>query len=365
MRDLQPLTTHHLTTLLFLASAALAQSTNTFLLYPDDARGATTFSTRYSFGGLAGEMLQQVPGSNLAGVGDAGGICSVGDMNFVLQDQNSATAENFAVIFRAPTVFGAPDQNPSGIIAQAGPLLSPPGSGGAASFLITVTFAAPVVLPCTGTYFYGVALSAAPGWALGTDGLSIHNAYNAPAGAVGSNARASAPVIAWQIFDPGSGSIVGTASTARVANIGLGTPQTVLSIGNFDPLSQRSLGGIDYGLGGLYPAAKTAGRDDGLEARIAGTQHLGGVAVLLLGLSFGPPTPLPGFAGRVYLNFAGPIVQVGVAPILGTTIGYAKLSIAPPGLLPIAPGVGLFFQAATVDATFANPHLSNGVVVRL
>lgn len=342
-----------------------AQAANTFLLYPDDARGATTFATRYSFGALAGEMLQQMPAANLVGIGDAGGTCSASTIDLILQDQNGATQENYELLVRAPTPFGTPDPNPSGILVQTGPLSTPPGSPGATSYLITVTFAAAVVLPCKSSFFYGVALAAAPGWTLGLDGASVHNAYNPPAGAVGSNARATAPVISWQIFDPGSGAIVGTAPTPRVANIGLGTDQAVLNLGNYDPASQRSPAGIDYGLGGLFPAAVGGSRNDGLHARISDSIHLGGTALLLFGVRFGTPIALPGFAGRIHLDLAAPIVQIGLAPITGTTFGYARFTIATPGFLPAISGGALCFQACTFDAGLANPHLTNAIAAIL
>lgn len=343
--------------------ASLAAQNN-FILYPDDARSATSVASRYSFGALAGEMLQQVPASALAGIGDNGTACQVTNMSFILQDQNNATQENYTVIFRSATGTGAPDATPTGIIAQSSSLLSPLGTGGVAAYLVTVTFTSPLALPCTGDYFFGVSFTAASGWTTSTDGISIHNAYNPPTGTLGSNARSTAPTIAWQIFDPGTGTAAFQASSARVANIALGTAAPVLAIGNRDPLSTRSTGGIDYGLGGLYPAVKLGTRDDGLDARINDTPSIGGVGVVFVGLgSFGPAIPIPGFLGRVYLDLTFPVIEFVAASITGTTVGYGKVQLASPGVIPSSPGVTLYFQAFTVDSGFANPRISNAIAV--
>ena len=353
--------------LALLASCALGTSLfaqNTYVLYPDDARTATSSTTRYSFGTLAGEMLQQVPKTALAGVGDNGTACQVTNMTYVMQDQNNATQESYSIIFRSATGVGVPDVTAGGIIAQTSAMLSPLGTGGVLAYLITATFASPLAVPCASDYFYGISFGAAPGWATNVDGISIHNAFNPPTGSFGSNARSTAPTIAWQVFDPGTGTAAFQAASARVANMGLGTTQPVLAIGNRDPLSTRSTGGIDYGLGGLYPAVKSSPRDDGLDARVNDTPNNGGVAVIFVGLnSFGPAVPIPGFSGRVYLDLSFPVIEFVAATISGATVGYGKVTLAPPGAIPASPGVTLYFQAFTVNSGFANPRISNAIAV--
>ena len=344
-------------------TGSLFAQTNTYILYPDDARAATTQSTRYSFGPLAGEVLQEVPGGSIASLGDGGSNCTVTNMSILLQDENNATQEAFSVILRSAALGGGPDATPSGIIASSSPIQSPLGAGGVGSSLITVTFASPVTVLCTGSYFYGVSLSANANYPA-SDGLSVHNAINPPTGTLGSNARSTAPTIAWQIYDPGFGLTALPAASPRVANIGLGTAQAVLNIGNRDPLSTRSPSGIDYGLGGLFPAVKSGGRDDGLEAKITDTPNNNGIGVVFLGIgSFGPALNVPGFTGRIRLNLSFPVIELAAAFITGATVGTGKVQIVPPGSIPAATGVNIYFQAITVNAGYANPRISNAVAV--
>lgn len=345
---------------LLLAPAVAAQ--DTFVIYPDDARVATSATTRYNFGDLAGEMLQQVPAGNFAGVGDNGTACQVTNMTFTLQDQNDLSQENYSVIFRSAATGGGPDASAGGIIAQGGPFASPLGTGTIAAYLITLTFTTPVSLPCTGDYFFGISFNAVPSalgtWAAGTEGISIHHAYNPGVGTLGSNARATCPIVTWQIYATAPNGV--RTGSARAANIGLGTTTPVLAIGNNDPSTTRIPNLIDYGIGGMFPAVKLSPRDDGLEARIADTANLNGTGVFFLGTtSFGPGIPLGGFSGRIWLNPTGLIIQLGTAAITGTTTGYAKIQVAPPTTIPAFTGITLFFQGVTVSSTFTNARFTN------
>ncbi len=156
-----------------LSALAYAQTPkpNAFHIYD----GTTEYTSRGTVGTGEGEVLNRVPAKHF------GFLRPCTKVQYVLQDQNSATPEYYSIIFRK----GDP-QNPGkplvkidpqtgkdlGIIYETGKMsYSGKGQGGAAAWIFTLTLSKPVILP-DGEFFYGVHFYPAPKWT--ADGGSCH-----------------------------------------------------------------------------------------------------------------------------------------------------------------------------------------------
>ena len=351
----------------FFAAAAAAILTswagvnaqgNYYEVWPDSvvASGTTTATTRGTLNTSAGDVLQEWPVDMVAGVGDTGAGCQFIGAYYRHQDQDAATQENYSIIVRKADPTGAVDPTPGGILFQGATMQTPLGSG-ITAWYATVGFTTPVTLPCSTGLFAGLYMDVAPGWSA-TDGHSMHMAayvdLGPPYPPVGDNPRAMARNISWNT----SNGVVTNPPSGRVFAFALMTMAPVLNMGNIDPNSTRSAGGISYGAGGFFPEVKLGAlRDDGLIARVRDITNSGGTAHVLLGIGSLPPgLPLPPFRGHIYLNPAGAIVPVGSATLNG---GIATITVAPPGAIPPLLGFSLWFQAVTLSSGFTNPRFTN------
>ena len=333
-----------------LALDASAQ-TNLFQIYPP----ATTYTSRGTLSVNAGEFLQEVPAAYFAGVGDSGTACTAAGMIYATQDQLGTTLETYSVVLRKEAMGGGPDISATGAISVSGPYTTPANTtAGPIAWTVTLTYTTPVTLPCLSTYFMGLQLAAAPGWTMTpADGQSIHVAYYstvAPAPVTGDNPRPGAPNHAWV-----NNMTLMTASISnpgQVLNVGVSVSTPVLNMGNVDPLSTRSPGGVSYGAGGIYPKSI-----DGVSARVRDAANNGGNAFLLIGVGLLPVgLPLSGFTGSIYLNPSGPIIGAGSASIVNNE---AMLTVLAPGALPQGIFGTVFFQAITATTAFGNARFSN------
>lgn len=324
--------------------------------------GCTNFASRVPIGNAAGEMLIQVPASHFAGIAQdaTGGGTEFGQFRCTTQDRDAATQETYYLGIRADS-SGAPDVvNPP--LVRAGPFLTPVGTG-VTAWTITTALATPgySVLPLCSTFYVFGELTAATA----ADGQLFHVSTYLAGGTQGDNPAPNAPNLGWGIMN----NAPLPAATPRTVRLGLLTPAPILNMGNVDPTAAASncvstLGGISYGVGGMWPqAAGAAGpRNDGLNARVRDAGNANGVAVVFLGASIGcPGLPLSGLAsGALYLNPTGVFVQVGTAALDAAGLGVA--TIVPAGSLATQPLVNRIadFQAFTIGATFALPgKLSN------
>lgn len=338
-------------------TSASAQG-NYYEVWPDSvaASATTNATTRGTLGTAAGDVLQEWPVDMVAGVGDTGAGCQFTGALFRHQDQDAATQENYAIIVRKPDPMGMVDPTPGGILFQ-GPTVQTPLSAGIVAWTTTVGFTTPVTLPCDKGQFVGLYMDPAPGWSA-TDGHSMHMAsyvdLGPPYPPVGDNPRRTARNISWNT----SNGVVTNTPSGRVFAFALLTNAAVLNMGNIDPTSTRSPGGISYAAGGFFPEVKLGGaRDDGLVARVRDNTNTGGSAHVLLGsgqLPFG--LPLPPFSGSIWLNPAGAIVPVGSATL---NAGVATITVAPPAAIPPLLGFSLWFQGVTLNSGFANPRFTN------
>lgn len=359
---------------LITACFASAQAPNEkFEIFPDQAGAALSATTRMSLSTSAGEILQEVPGSFFAGVGDTGAGCKITGFTVATQDQNQATQETYNIIVRSNLPAGGPDASAAGLILRSADQLLPTNPvGGAAAFIVTFTFATPVTVPCTGGISYGLEVRAGA-WT--ADAQSMHMAFYSPTPAgfpAGDNTRLinltnAANQHAWYILG-GSAfrAAANGASVGRTMRCAVFTNTANLNLGNKDPLTTKTPDFISYGAGGMYPAIKDVAnsRDDGLEARVLDTPNAGGKAYVFMSISpFGPGLPLPGWAGNLYLNFGGPITFMGSAAIVATgspVQGIALISMLPPGSVPASViGGKLCFQAVSHNASFGNLRISN------
>ena len=335
-------------------SLAAAQTPNNYEIYPDPIanQATTTYTTRGTLGSGPGEVLQEWPINLVAGIGDNGTTCQFVGAEFLTQDQDASTPEQYSVVARADAM-GMPDV--TALLLNATGLSTPAGTG-ITAWRITVTFASPFNAPCDKGMYVGLGLSGNATWT--ADGQSLHGAaYVFPGGTfpmVGDHPRQNAPKLTWNVANM----VVSQPGTGFVYSFAMRTNAPVLNIGNEDPLSSRSPGGISYGAGGFFPDVKSAGRDDGLRARVRDNANTGGMAFVLLGTgSFPMGLALGGFQGHIYLSPAGLIMSL---PIWQGSIvnNEALIQIAPPTAIP-APGWNVYFQAITVNASLGNARFTN------
>lgn len=335
-------------------SLAAAQTPNNYEIYPDPIanQGGTTYTTRGTLGSGPGEVLQELPINLVAGIGDIGTSCQFVGAEFLTQDQDASTQEMYSVVARADAT-GMPDVTAQ-LLNVTG--LSTPVGTGIAAWRITVTFGTPFNAPCDKGMYVGLGLSGNATWT--ADGQSLHAAaYVWPGGTfptTGDNPRQGAPKLTWNVANM----VVSQPGTGFVYSFAMRTVAAVLNMGNEDPLSTRSPGGISYGAGGFFPEVKSPGRDDGLRARVRDATNNGGMAFLLLGTgSFPMGLPLGGFQGHIYLSPAGILftVPTWTASIVNNE---ALLQVIPPTAIP-APGFTVYFQGITVGQGFVNPRFTN------
>lgn len=338
---------------LYCAAPLAAQAVNVFEIYPDATGAATTYVTRMNVGTSAGEMFQEVPKTLFRGVGDTGTSCAVTGFRMSTADENGATQEQYSVMFRKAAPTGGLDATPAGVLLQAGPFLTPIGSG-RVGWQITVTLPAPLSVPCDQEWFLGLQVQAAA-WT--ADGQSLYVAYYYPPTTrfIGDNPRLNAPNHSWYIGPTGSG----TANAVQTVRVAALTPAAILNMGSIDPLNTKQVGTC-YGAGGLYPDISGGPRVDGIEARVRDLANAGGSAVLFLANGIWPISTgisLVGISGHVYLDPTAAMVLLGSAT---NTSGEAVIPIVPPNVLtPNLLGWTGYFQALTVNAGFGNGRLTN------
>lgn len=341
-----------------------AQSLNLFEIYPDASGSSTTFASRGDLSNSAGELLQAIPASHFAHVGDfavGGGGASANGFRLFTQDERSSTRETFSLLFRREMTGGGIDTTDAGILFHSGPFMTPPARPGAVieAWEILITFASPITLPSTDTYYMGVSLSAAPGWATLVDGQSVHAAAYPPSGRAGDFPRAGAPAYSFNVL----GGNATPTTVGRCWNVGFLTAAPVLNMGGRAPGNTRQAAPPDnFGGGGMHPdaAGLTAGRFDDLVARTRDSAFAHGFSVLYLSAGRGPGAGIPGIQGTFGLNPAV-IFKVGIAPLDGNGVGALVIPLGPgPSTLRTGlVGLTLNFQAIDIDASLGRFQITN------
>src|SRR5262252_9241868 len=94
----------------------------------------TGFATRGANGTAARVLLQKLPQDQ------ACGRTNIVDLTIAIQDQDASTAESFTVEVRGndPSVPGAPDMSPAGLLGSAGPIPFPNSGTGPEAFFMRV-----------------------------------------------------------------------------------------------------------------------------------------------------------------------------------------------------------------------------------
>ena len=345
---------------LVLAGVASSQTINRHLYFTDPAWNGVNAATRVG-GSTTGdvECLVDFAAQISRGIGAASKTaCAVTGQNFVIQDQERLTQDNYKIVYRKPTVAdGPPDTTASGIIAITANIAvptPPANTSGPIAWDMTLTWVTPVVIPCeTGLY---AGLELLPG-ASASDFVYMQsaNAFTVGAPSTGDNPRLPTPKYFCGRVDQPSAVFARTSSQRTLAfNLLTGTP--TLNVGNIDA-SQANY--RSYGLGGTYPAIKMAPRDDGIALRVQDDASLSGIGALIVSVGYLPGGfELAGIGGAVWVN-PGPIVSLGGFALPAAAPGVTETTVAPPGVIPSAPGVTLVFQAATVNLAFTQVRLSN------
>ncbi len=347
---------------IFQASAS-AQSRGVFTNYPDSQLLSTSFIDRgvASTNGNAVELLNEMPQGAVAGLGDNGTACRIHSMLMVLQDEEASTQEQWRLMARPRDMTtGGPDT--SNVVFQTGALSTPPGLTGGQAWIFTVTFNTPATVPCD-TWFYGVALNAAPLWPGGSDGLSMHMAHYTM-GTLGAHPRATAPNLGWS----NDASATTVSSHDYVWAVTLNPDAPSMQVGAIDPGSARvsaSTGHPDtsFGVAGFFPDVSGAPRSDGIATRIYDAGNPGAVTGVLF--SLGPNAvgaAIPGVTGRVYIDFATLLGFAGSA-IPNSAPEEAIRTFLPANSLPATlAGNSVWFQGVVLTAS-NTVELTNAVAV--
>lgn len=230
----------------------------------------TTHTSRGVTNLAAGEVLMQIPGSHVIGVGHIpmGNGFEMNGMRIGTQDQDASTQESYRLVLRRD-VAGKPDCSSLGLVFATSTMQLPPGTG-TKSWILTTAFGSAVQIPRCFSMYPGVELTAAPTW--DADGQSVHIAMYS----TGSNVSAAAPSLAWNC----TAGVPAQPGSKRTLRIGLLVDAAVLNMGNVDVAGTRCMGtNPDFGAGGLWPVCEgNTGtlRNDALVARVRDAKLLGG-----------------------------------------------------------------------------------------
>lgn len=343
-----------LTAFSLVLTASLAAQ-NRFQIYPERNGSAATYTSRA--GGASGqvEILTEVPGAAIAGVGDVSTACEAAGFFAYLVDENPTTAEQLDVVFRNVDALGV---QPGTEIARLGPFSTPTLTTTVRStILFTVTFVTPVALPCEGTWYYGLDLYAVNNWP-STDGHGLFAAWYSPPSnrIVGDNPRVGAPNLAWQVI----ASVVSPVNPPMTLRMGPIVATPVLSAGGIDPINPRQspVGSPNYGAGGLYPDIAGVPRRDGVGILVEDVTHAGGLAWSFVSFGLTPFGGLAfGFGGRLWID---PTVLIPLGSMPLDAAGSGAFTMLAPGQIPTsAVGISVFYQSLCVGGASSLPSFSN------
>jgi hypothetical protein len=339
---------------------ALAQD-NRHLYFTDTAWAGVNAATRLGAASTADiECLVDFAAQIGRGIGaTTKTTCTVSGQNFVIQDQERLTQDNYKIVYRRATAPDGPaDTTAAGVIAITANIqlpTPPPSTSGVIAWNMTITWTTPVTIPCEAGLYAGLELL--PG-ASATDFTYIQTANNFTVGApsTGDNPRVPTPkFFSASVTQPAAVFARSTSQRTLAFNLLAKTP--TLNVGNIDSTQANYK---SYGLGGTYPAIKSAPRDDGLTVRVQDESTIGGIGGLFVSLGY-----LPGgfdlggvFTGTVWMN-PGPMVSLGGFSLPAATPIATETTVAPPGAIPAAVGTLLVFQAVTTSPSFTSVRLSN------
>jgi hypothetical protein len=335
---------------------------NPFVFFPQDPErhgiSAASYVRRPDWNAAA-EGFQELSAAHFRGIGDASGTCLVRGFYHWAADENIATAETYGIILRSADPLGQIDPLPTGELVRVSGLTTPTAPGGPrGSFIMNDYFATPVVVPCTQSWFMGIAFPANPAWPA-TDGHSLWSADIAsisPA-LVGENPRANSPRTNWALRPSGQTINNGWSTIAGVRVDG-----PTLHVGGLDPNNARQGVGLpctqaNIALGGLFPDISGNPRSDGLNLRIQDNVANSGLAFVAGSLAFGPvPIPFPGIVGQYHLDL-GTTTVLGFGTLSGGALDFPLF--APSAINPVFVGVTLTFQAMVVDPLTGGSSFSN------
>ncbi|MGE0142623.1 MAG: hypothetical protein AB7I19_08440 [Planctomycetota bacterium] len=340
-----------LTSLLLLTSVGVAQ--NRIGMNAD----TSAFASRGSSTANPVELSVGFDSDIVRGLGETStGAAALTAADFVVQDPNSATAEQFSVTFRTGSRVSGPSSLPSGLIAMVGPISIPLGSGGPAAWQINLGFATPVGIPSDSFFVAGLAL---PGRTASSNELFAH--VSTARGGLG--AHALAPIVAWE-FQTTSGSVnplVSGAVGPSVPRLAIHSRRSALAVANIPGTGLPPI----FSLGGHFPDTTAAG--PATQGIAFAAMHPAGAAAqafVLASLGFDlTPDPIPGIANRFLLDAATLIpAATAVGDADGRPFTYIPAGI---GALPSSRGARAYFQALVIDAGAASFEFTNAVAVTL
>lgn len=329
---------------------------NEFDVFPGPGQTGVTSISRGNFGTGEGSAWQGYPPSHFRGIGDDGTSCTLGQFNYIIQDQNTVTADAYTFAVRSGTVAG-PTPGAPGLLYSF-PTATPVGTGGVGAWSITLTPASPVTIPCADHFFVGWQFPPAPLWSA-TDGPSTQlRIQTADAQLAGQ------PHHSWQFI--GNPNTPGTISqtSGRVWLIKLRTPCPALNVGSTGALITP-----DFGATGMYTKVAPAGSGLGITFRVRDASNPMGTAIILFGTAYDPSFGLGSFGikGNLWLT-TGLVGQLHTMPL-----DAAGLAIGGPAwmgtnmLHRLGGGTPAFvlFQAITYHGALCNVRASNGAGTRI
>lgn len=333
-----------------VAAAALgtvASAQQALEIYP----GVTSFASRGNTGTGAGELIQGFHSSVNHGLGDNGTNCVIAGNRYLVQDQVGATADTYSIVLRSGTDAAGPTPGAAGEIARGGPFAMPPSTApGPVAWIITLTWATPIAVPCTGFFSVGLDLPVATSSADLILAQAANNVANAQ--------HASSVDMAWQLI----GGTVSHPSQKRSWRLGLILAQNALQAGNSDATAP----GTHFGNGGYFPNTALTGTgatSQGIGFRCAHNLGAAGVAAILMSIDFGAaPFTVPGFGNTVYLDLGTVAPFALTGPSNGSTLGLVTNGL---DALPSAGGLRLCFQGVVIDFAANTFDMTNAVIVTL
>ncbi len=341
--------------------------------------GTTEYTSRGAFGVNGGTIFQRLPGDQICGA------AAITEIVATLQDQNTATTEQYTFEIRRNDPngppSGQPDMSPAGLLASVGPITAVFSTAATINLMtVSTVFSPPLQLPpptClvpADDLYVGLAFPASPQFP--NDGISCHisgptSAQNAgeqnSATTSGYSGQPGVAGMSWE-YNATTG-LISLSGGNRAWNIATRFTNDVLqpfaantTVFTSSPVSVSGGTGTganpNYGYAGIFPDEfRTTGPDD-FGFRVRSSAPPGSTAYLFISFAFlSPPWPLPGFGyfcidpSIMIPNAFEPIAQsITQSAVLAGTATSEALFGPYPGT-PVLVGGIVPAQAATVSGT--------------
>lgn len=286
---------------------------NLFEIYPTRPNISTTDYTRLGAPATGGDILVEVSPTHFCNVGGSGFCaCSALEIDVTLMDMDDSTPDRFRGVIQSP--IGT-------YLTTTAWTTMTTGSGGPSVETFRVSFLPVPLLPCTGTFYFGVEVEASScGDGIYVAAARYDSTLSGCAGR-GETGRVGAPSLL--LSGPPGAAVAWLGPKKTSLRMGITMDSPVLNLGNAPFIAQTMCAPwwLGYGVGGLYPFSGAIPGPDTLVARAQEVSNPGGQIAVFAGITPWVPFCLPPY-GMLCLY---PELYVGTIQLDGSGLGTASL----------------------------------------